>query len=64
MRSTTLDHPLFTGDPTTIMNAVQVSVDEVGAANVQFLIAVTHDVIEVVGGSLAGLSTDLTNRLP
>ncbi|AKN16063.1 PE-PGRS family protein [Mycobacterium haemophilum DSM 44634] len=55
---------LFTGDPAAIVNAVRDGVDEVATATVQFPVAVTRDVVDAVGGSLAGLSTDLTNLLP
>ncbi len=56
---------LGTGDPTTIVNAVQNGVDEVAAAGVHFPIAVTRDLIHAVEGtSLTGLSIELTSLLP
>lgn len=55
---------LFTGDPTTIVNAVRDGVDEVATAAVQFPVAVARDVVDAVGGSLGALSTDLTNLFP
>jgi broad specificity phosphatase PhoE len=56
---------LGTGDPTTIVNAVQTGVDQVATATVQFPFAVTRDVVHAVTNtSLSGLSTELTGLLP
>jgi PE family protein/histidine phosphatase superfamily protein (branch 1) len=55
---------LGTGDPTTIVNAVQNGVDEVAAATVHFPVAVTRDLLHAVENtSLTGLSTELTGLL-
>lgn len=56
---------LLTGDPTTIVNAIQGGVGEVFTATVNFPIAVIQDLLDAVGvSSLGGLSTDLTSLLP
>jgi hypothetical protein len=55
---------LGTGDPTTIVNAVQNGVDEVAAATVHFPVAVTRDLIHAVTNtSVSGLETELTGLL-
>ena len=55
---------LGTGDPTTIVNAVQNGVDEVAAATVHFPVAVTRDLIHAVTHtSVSGLTTELTGLL-
>jgi hypothetical protein len=43
---------LRTGDPTTIVNAVQIGVDEVTAATVHFPVAVARDLVDAVGNLL------------
>jgi hypothetical protein len=56
---------LHTGDPATIVNAMGSGVEQVGAAAVNFPLAVARDLVGAVEGtSLAGLSTELTNLLP
>jgi hypothetical protein len=55
---------LGTGDPTTIVNTVQNSVDEVAAATVHFPVAVTRDLIHAVTNtSVSGLTTELSGLL-
>jgi hypothetical protein len=55
---------LGTGDPATIVNAVQNGVDEVAAATVHFPVAVTRDLIHAVTNtSVGGLTTELTGLL-
>lgn len=55
---------LFTGDPTTIVNAVRGGINEVGAAAFNFPYDVTRDVIDAVAGtSLSGLQTELTGLI-
>ena len=55
---------LGTGDPTTIVNAVQNGVDDVAAATVHFPIAVTRDLIHAVTNtSVSGLTTELSGLL-
>ncbi|ORV92759.1 hypothetical protein AWC11_07545 [Mycobacterium interjectum] len=55
---------LGTGDPTTIVNAVQTGVDEVAGATLHFPIAVTRDVAHAVTHtSVSGLSTELTGLI-
>jgi hypothetical protein len=55
---------LGTGDPTTIVTAVQNGVDDVAAATVHFPIAVTRDLIHAVTNtSVSGLETELTGLL-
>jgi broad specificity phosphatase PhoE len=55
---------LGTGDPTTIVGAVQNGVDEVAAATVHFPVAVTRDLIHAVTNtSVSGLTTELTGLL-
>jgi hypothetical protein len=56
---------LGTGDPTTIVNTVADSADQVAVATVRFPFAVTRDLVHAVTGtSLGGLETELTNLLP
>jgi PE family/Histidine phosphatase superfamily (branch 1) len=56
---------LGTGDPATIVGAVQNGVDEVAAATVHFPVAVTRDLIHAVTNtSVSGLTTELTGLLP
>ncbi|BBX76064.1 hypothetical protein MSHI_39700 [Mycobacterium shinjukuense] len=56
---------LLTGDPATIVTAMRDGVDEVGAAAVNFPVAVTEDVVDAVcGAGLAGLPSGLPNLLP
>ena len=55
---------LGTGDPTTILGAVQNGVDEVAAATVHFPVAVARDLIHAVTNtSVSGLTTELTGLL-
>ncbi|OBI82314.1 PE domain-containing protein [Mycobacterium sp. 1245805.9] len=55
---------LGTGDPTTIVNAVQNGVDEVAAATVHFPVAVGRDLIHAVTNtSVSGLTAELTGLL-
>jgi hypothetical protein len=55
---------LGTGDPTTIVGAVQNGVDEVAAATAHFPVAVTRDLIHAVTNtSVSGLTTELTGLL-
>jgi hypothetical protein len=46
---------LGTGDPTTIANAIQSGVGEVGAATVHFPLAVTQDLVGALGGGIQDL---------
>jgi hypothetical protein len=60
MAAFNIHEAILTGDPTTIVNAIQAGVDDVGAATVHFPLAVTQDLVDAVGvSSLGGLSTDL-----
>ncbi|OBK45773.1 PE domain-containing protein [Mycobacterium sp. 1081908.1] len=53
-----------TGDPATIVNAVQNGVDEVAAAAVHFPVAVTRDLIHAVTNtSVSGLTAELSGLL-
>lgn len=55
---------LGTGDPTTIMSAVQNGVDEVAGATLHFPIAVTGDLLHAATHtSISGLSTELTGLI-
>ncbi|MCV7090996.1 phosphoglycerate mutase family protein, partial [Mycobacterium interjectum] len=55
---------LGTGDPMTVVSAVQAGVDEVAGATLHFPIAVTRDVVHAVTHtSLGGLSTELTGLI-
>ncbi len=55
---------LGTGDPTTIVDAMQNGVDEVAGATLHFPIAVTRDLIHAVTHtSVSGLSNELTGLI-
>ncbi len=55
---------VLTGDPTTIVNAIQAGVSEVGTAMAQFPVSVIDDIVNALGGGTSSdLSTDLTNLL-
>ncbi|ORW24591.1 hypothetical protein AWC19_08770 [Mycobacterium palustre] len=55
---------LGTGDPATIVNAVQGGVGDVAAAAVRFPLAVTRDLLHAVENtSLTGLSTELSGLI-
>lgn len=55
---------LGTGDPTTIVDAVQNGVDQVAAATVHFPFAVTRDLVHAVTHtSVSGLSTEVTGLI-
>lgn len=47
-----------TGDPTTIVNAVESGVGEVGAATLHFPLAVAQDLVGALSGSIQGLVAD------
>jgi broad specificity phosphatase PhoE len=56
---------LGTGDPTTIVDAVQSGLDEVAVATIRFPFALTGDLVHAVTHtSVSGLSTELTGLLP
>jgi len=57
---------LLTGDPTTIVNAIQEGVDNVGTATLHFPVAVISDIVDAVLGTssastVADTSTDIQN---
>ncbi|ORW36541.1 hypothetical protein AWB90_25675 [Mycobacterium paraense] len=55
---------LGTGDPTTIVNAVQNGVDEVAGATLHFPIAVTRDLVHAVTHtSVSGLAAELSGLI-
>lgn len=55
---------LLTGDSTTIEDAIQTGVSQIGTATTQFPVAVWDDIVSALGGGASSdLSTDLTSLL-
>jgi broad specificity phosphatase PhoE len=55
---------LLTLDPTTISQAIDTGLENVGSAITQFPVAVIDDIVDAAGGSAQSLGTDLVGSLP